>query len=230
MRWKFKNITAKAVRDMLKSEKWRKSADLWEKTGDWKRDYEAIYINSEDEVLIVWKTLTPGKGRLFPTSEHYLETVDDLKTIRKPEHMLEALREYGEDFPAHIPSLLEKMPALFNLAPESLDFSIESLAHLQSRVKRYGYEKSVHAPYLPSLVAYLGEIIRRKLKGEWRMRYDKTFDIWEPHIVDQQGNVCNSWILLANVEDGWISNLASIVEWEIKMRRPAHEKFWSMKS
>jgi hypothetical protein len=46
------------------------------------------------------------------------------------------------------------------------------------------------------LIAYVGEVVRIAINGEWQMRQDNDSDIWEPMIASQNGKVSSFCILI----------------------------------
>ncbi|MCU0544791.1 MAG: hypothetical protein MUE44_21910 [Oscillatoriaceae cyanobacterium Prado104] len=60
---------------------------------------------------------------------------------------------------------------ILDILDDRLDFSYESLDVVSSQAESYGSDK-VQAYLYDNLVAYIGEVIRRKVKGNWDVRQD----------------------------------------------------------
>lgn len=58
-----------------------------------------------------------------------------------------------------------------DISDDRLDFSCESLDVVSSQAESYGSEK-VQTYLYDNVVAYVGEVIRRKVKGNWDLRQD----------------------------------------------------------
>lgn len=107
-------------------------------------------------------------------------------------HVLVGVLPQGPDFAEQVEALIAELPGLLNLTPADLDFSSESFAKIEPKLRRKGREKCLQPPIFPALVAYIGESLRRKFNGRWYMRLDKGDKrVWIPWIVASNGNLCN---------------------------------------
>jgi hypothetical protein len=94
-----------------------------------------------------------------------------------------------EHFIDAIPELLRALPGLLDLDPAALDFSEASLGPVDVAVRRLGQHRVLTAEIFPSVLAYVGEVIRRGVGGRWELRRDEN-DEWDPWVVAPDGREC----------------------------------------
>lgn len=70
-----------------------------------------------------------------------------------------------------IDELIDELVKCLDILRDQLDFSYKSLDILSSKAEDYGFEK-IQAELYDNLVAYVGEVIRRRVKGYWVVRED----------------------------------------------------------
>jgi len=108
------------------------------------------------------------------------------RALERQDQLLDVLPQ-PERFNRDVPSLVAALPALLRIDACLLDFSEGSLDALDSAIRRLGCERILVAEVFPSLVAYVGEVIRRQVNGSWEVRTTREGTRHEPDIVDPAG-------------------------------------------
>lgn len=109
-------------------------------------------------------------------------------------HILQGAISSPDAFLLGIPGLIRALAEKLGIEAEALDGSMESLGDLEERVWELGGEKFSEPAHLLPLITYLGEVIRRQVGGEWRVRYEAADGVWEPYVVDPEGRFYNPWL------------------------------------
>lgn len=183
------SVTRKAIQELLKDSQWIVDEELSSKVAPNK-----VYVHPDGRLL---NAFTFGNGKLYPKREEFnklLQIMEENKG-RGAQHILAGRFPYGEEFPQHVPQLIDDLATLLKIPRSELDGSMESLSNVEAKVKRLGRKKCLEAPIFPALVAYMGEVMRLQIRGRWDMRLaisdDKT---WEPWIFDSEGRSCTPFI------------------------------------
>ncbi len=110
------------------------------------------------------------------------------------QHVLRNRLPFGEQFPAHVPALIDELARLLSISREVLDLTYESVQVLSGKVEQRGRMQCISSPVFACIVAYLGEVQRNEVHGQWHMvRSPQDPETWEPWIVDPLGRSCNPW-------------------------------------
>jgi hypothetical protein len=179
-----KRLTKKQVQELIESEGklHEEFTKLFEESySNGEKDQPQVYELSNDRFLFVFdpKGLSlPGKGDIYP-KERLLRTIrwrqkvrDDYANNRGSsvahwiyysKHKVELINKIDE--------LIAELVKCLDVSHDELDFSYKSLDILSSKAEDYGYEK-IQAELYDNLVAYVGEVIRRRVKGHWVVRED----------------------------------------------------------
>jgi hypothetical protein len=114
----------------------------------------------------------------------------DVERIKQGYSPMQEMLPQGEGFAAAVPELLRDAPARLGIDAAALDFSVESVAFADKAVRRLGRTKASSPEVFPSLLAYIGEVVRRRVADgrRWEMRLGDDGRTWEPWIVDTRGN------------------------------------------
>ena len=72
-----------------------------------------------------------------------------------------------------IGELVDELVRCLDISHEQLDFSYKSLDIVSDKAENYGLEK-VQSNLYDNLVAYVGEVIRRRVKGHWQVISDNA--------------------------------------------------------
>ena len=102
-------------------------------------------------------------------------------------HPLNKVLPRPERFRTDVAAMVAELPTLLNIKPQLLDYSEESLDAVDKAIKRLGSERILTAEVFPSLIAYVGEVIRRHVRGAWELRSTQEGTRLEPEIVEITG-------------------------------------------
>jgi hypothetical protein len=140
-----------------------------------------VYKLPSGSALLV---LADGKGRWYDSYQE-MEAFLDEKTTSGFQDVLPQQKHFIEE----VENLLGQLPRLIGVAEGELDLTESSLA-IVDRALRHVDESEVLTPEVfPALLAYVGEVIRRRIDGEWQIR-EQADGTWEPDIVDKRGRQC----------------------------------------
>lgn len=140
-----------------------------------------VYELSNDRFLFVFDpkgSSIYGKGDIY-SKEYFLRSIRWTQKVRD-----DYANNRGNSvshwiyFSKNKAQLVDKIDELINqlainldILYEELDYSYKSLDIISSNAESYGIEK-VQADLYDNLVAYVGEVIRRRVKGDWVVRED----------------------------------------------------------
>lgn len=104
--------------------------------------------------------------------------------IMKPLHILTGIETYGEEFPQKVPVLIQELAIALNIEIDKLDKSEDSLTLID--LYFFNNTDTIDEAFLNAnimrLEAYQGEIFMKKYGGEWKVEYNREFDIYVPFI------------------------------------------------
>jgi len=146
------------------------------------------YILDDGGALV----LAPGgSGRHWDSFDGFMEWIQALEErAAEGRSALGEVLPLGNDFLNHIPQLVESLPRLLQVEPSALDGTERSIDLIDSLIDERGSDDFLSADTFQSLVAYVGEVIRRRIGGQWDVRVGADGRTWEPDIVDRQGRRC----------------------------------------
>ena len=153
------------------------------------------YQFSDGRILFLFEG-EPATGSLWDSRSAVLES------LRRPtestrDHVLNGRFPLGRNFPERIPELVAHLADQLELQDEELNFTVESLKRLDARMKeRIKPEDRLGSGVFPSLVAYLGEVVRQRVEGTWEMRHAGHAEVWEPWIHSPDGREFAPFICL----------------------------------
>ncbi len=138
-----------------------------------------VYELSDDRFLFVFdpkEVSIGGKGDIYTRADFSLSIRRRQKVredhangrIHTTDHWI-YYSKYKEQLVNKIDELVDELGNCLDVSRELLDFSYKSLDILSIKSEDYGLEK-VQAELYDNLVAYVGEVIRRRLKGHWIVR------------------------------------------------------------
>src|SRR2546423_14737453 len=117
-----------------------------------------------------------GAGFVFPDGRgrHYTSYNDMLEEHLAMEAWAETgndmatdLFPSGEDFIERIPQLVTELPRLIDVEASTLDTTESSIDAIDAAIDAAGSEPFLAGDVFQSLIAYVGEVIRRAIGGRW---------------------------------------------------------------
>ncbi len=179
-------IPKKTVQTLLQDSGWTVDPELSHET-------EKVYQHPNGRILIYF---TDGFARLFEAHERqtYLDMVEttrkEIAEYPQGRHILAGRLPQGKDFITHITDLINELPVFLNMRIEDFDYSEVSLEKISLKLKKQGRAKCTTPPLFPALVAYMGEVMCRRVNGVWRMRLSGDTKTWVPFVVAPGGRQC----------------------------------------
>jgi hypothetical protein len=142
-----------------------------------------VFALADGRALIFFER---GRSKLFPSRDELAAAYRaDMERIRGGYSPLLDVLPQGQGFAAAVPELLRDAPALLAIDASALDFSVKSVALLDDAVRRLGRTKALTPEVFPSLLAYVGEVVRRVVDGRWEVRSEDGRS-WIPCVVDER--------------------------------------------
>lgn len=170
-----RRLSKKGVRDLLAADPGAPDADVSDLILGEARQF------SDGSVL---KLDVDGRGILYESRTQLLAALAAMKKQFGSGHLLEGLLPQGEEFPSHVSRLAEEFAHQFGFP---LAFEEKSLDGLDALVRRKRLCTFLNPTNFPRLLAYVGEIVRHTVRGEWKMALDEECGIWEPWIIAERG-------------------------------------------
>jgi len=142
-----------------------------------------VYVLSDGAALLLYPE---GKAIHLDSYEELVNRYrTNLQRAREGRGCIAELLPYPERFLTDVSTLTADLPRLLGIDVALLDCSEASLAVVDSAIRRLGAERVLTAEVFPSLVAYVGEVLRRQVNGSWEV--DTSGERHEPDIVDAAG-------------------------------------------
>ena len=117
-------------------------------------------------------------------------------------HILWGLNPYGSNFLIRLDDLFEKIIRLcdeLNIQKKRLDFSVDSLEVLDEIIFQTILDDEFYYEYYLSFLAYFGQTIATNSDYNWKMIYDKEYDLWEPMLIDSSDKTISIIVNVHNV-------------------------------
>jgi hypothetical protein len=159
--------------------------------------FNETYRCVNGKILAVSKS---GTGNLYGSVNDWQTELEELVDLgkREPVHILYNQLPSQEQFIEEIPSLISNLARELEIVPSELDRTQESLLILDqaiTRKNRQSYIDSSSKKILGSLIAYIGEVIRVAINGEWQIRQNSESG-WEPVIISSNGTTSSFCIMV----------------------------------
>jgi hypothetical protein len=179
-----KRLTKKQVQELIKSEGklHEEFTDFFEETySTGYKNQPQVYELSNDRFLFVFDPkgiMIPGRGDIY-SKEYFLRWIRWMQKVREDytnsrsssvEHWI-YYSKHRAQLVNKISELVDELVRYLDISHDQLDFSYKSLDVLSSKSEDCELEK-VQAELYDNLVAYVGEVIRRRVKGHWVIRED----------------------------------------------------------
>ena len=179
-----KRLTKKQVQELIKSEGklHEEFTDFFEETySTGYKNQPQVYELPNDRFLFVFDPngiMIPGRGDIY-SKEYFLRWIRWMRKVRgNYTNSRSSSVEHWTYYSKHRSQLVNKISVLvdelveyLDISHYQLDFSYKSLDVLSSKSEDCELEK-VQAELYDNLVAYVGEVIRRRVKGHWVIRED----------------------------------------------------------
>jgi hypothetical protein len=179
-----KRLTKKQVQDLIKCEgrlheEYTKLFKETYTTGYVKQDL--VYELSNDRFLFVFDPngiLLAGKGDIYP--KDYFERFvkwqirinnDNANNRGNSISHWMYYSKYKDKLIDHIDQLVDELSEKLQIDPKQLDKSYKSLDIVSKQTELYNIDKAITDLY-DNLVVYIGEVIRNKVKGTWKITMD----------------------------------------------------------
>lgn len=178
--------------------------------------FNKTYQCADGKILAVSKA---GTGNLYNSVNDWQSELDELVELgkREPVHILYNQIPSAERFMEEIPSMISNIAKKFEINPFELDKTLESMLILDKAIARnnqLSYANN-NMEILGSLIAYIGEVIRITINGEWLIKQDSGSSAWEPVIVAQNGKIASFCIIvfdeLYEAEESSFYDIASML-------------------
>ncbi len=176
-----KRLNKKQVRELIESE--GKLHEEFTKFFEKEISHPQIYELSNDRFLYVFNprgSILPGKGNLY-SRDAFLRMVRWVERVRQDyannrgssgEHW-RYYSKHKEQLIDRVSELVDELSDRLEIPTQQLDFSYKSLDVVSSKAEAYGLEK-VQAELYDNLVCYVGEVLWRRVKGEWTIECDSS--------------------------------------------------------
>ncbi len=160
-----------------------------------------------------------GTGNLYDSINDWQTELDELSELRKlePVHILYNQIPSRERFIQEIPRLISRLAKEFEVDLSELDNTLESLLIIDQAIEsknRQNYIDNSNKRILGSLIAYVGEVIKTAINGEWLIKQNNGAN-WEPVIVDPSGETSSFYITvfdeLYEAEESSFHDIASML-------------------
>jgi hypothetical protein len=112
------------------------------------------------------------------------------------------------------------LPRLIDVEASTLDATESSIDAIDAAIDAAGSEPFLAGDVFQSLLAYVGEVVRRAIGGRWDLLSQDDGRTWEPDIIDAQGNRCNLLRVYKEIlEHGEEGNLRAFAHHTIRTHR-----------
>ncbi len=179
-----KRLTKKQVQDLLKSEGrlHNEYTEVFKETyvtGHIKQDY--VYELPNDRFLFVFDpndTSLGSKGDIYP-KDYFVKFVKWNKRVKEDyannrgssvDHW-KYYSKYQSKLIDHIDQLVSELSDRLKIDIKQLDKSYKSLDIVSKQTELFDIDKAITDIY-DNLVAYVGEVIRKKVNGKWKINVD----------------------------------------------------------
>ncbi|AXE19190.1 hypothetical protein DR864_16240 [Runella rosea] len=183
-----RRLTKKQVQDLIKSEgrlhdEYTKESKETYASGYIKQDL--VYELPNDRILFVFDpngTLLAGKGDIYP-KDYFAKSVKWHKRVKDDyannrgssvDHW-RFYSKYQSNLINQVDRLISELADKLQIDIKQLDKSYKSLDIVSIQTELYDIDKALTDIY-DNLVAYVGEVIRKKVNGQWKISIDYDGD------------------------------------------------------
>ncbi|HEY0167756.1 MAG TPA: hypothetical protein VGB75_12015 [Jatrophihabitans sp.] len=172
------------------------------------------YRLPEDKLLLV---IPDGNGRLFQSRTEVLHLAKEWTGERRhPTHVMAEWLPRGPEFVTDVMRLAGELAGQLE---EELGGTSEGLDAVDGLVRRRGADVYLEREQFLRLLAYVGELVRHRVEGNWCMVHTADDRIWEPWIVEPSGYRHQIFALLLGQLRVWgtFSSLRRAIEHDLKI-------------
>jgi len=179
--------------------------------------YQTYALNDGSALVVAHD----GTGRHWASYDDLVERCRELEKAAKTESdALPDLFPSRREFIQQAPQLMRELPRLIDVDASTLDATESSIDAIDAAIDAAGSEPFLTADVFQSLVAYVGEVIRRAIGGRWELRSPDDGRTWEPDVIDARGERCNLLrVYKEMLEHGEEGNLRAFVHHTIRTHR-----------
>jgi hypothetical protein len=177
-----------------------------------------MYVLDDGGALLV---LPDGTGRHWTTYSEMLEVYRaGEEEAKHGDDSFADLPPSGKNFVDQVPQLVTSLPRLIDVEASTLDATESSIDAIDAAIDAAGSEPFLAGDVFQSLLAYVGEVVRRAIGGRWDLLSQDDGRTWEPDIIDAQGNRCNLLRVYKEIlEHGEEGNLRAFAHHTIRTHR-----------
>ena len=182
MKPRSRNISEAKVWELLSSVEHHVDAELSARLGTL-----VVYRLADGRALVTQPPFDLS-GRLYDSYDEMIEMLKEVEEEAKrgPVSVAEDLK-LDEYFSEHAQSLADKVPDVIRVEARRCDFSLASLDHIDRALRKMPHNRRLAPKRIVPLLAYFGEVVRRRTDGRWLMRRVERSDYSEPFIVVDDG-------------------------------------------
>ncbi len=157
--------------------------------------FDTTYKCDNDKVLAVGKD---NAGNLYDSISDWQTELNRLMELNNlaPVHILYNQIPSRDRFIQEVPHLISRLAQELKINLAELDQTLSSLLIIDRKIKRKNKQDyTSNKKLLGSLIAYIGEVIKANINGEWLITTSNQAE-WEPVIIASTGQVTSFCILV----------------------------------
>ena len=142
-----------------------------------------VYRLASGAALLVFED---GRGRSYDSYDEFRAFIGKQSDRL---HVAQHAIPHEQNFLDQLPGLIAGLANLIGVDNARLDLTEPSLGVVDHALRRLGKTTVLTPEIFPSVVAYVGEVIRRRIGGSWKL-IGTSEGRWEPEIIDRGGRGC----------------------------------------
>ncbi len=150
------------------------------------------FVSNEGKIVFVFED---GKGVLYESVESLNRILENAKKKTESINIFSS-KSICEDFIFNKEYLCKTICGIFKIPNKDLNYSEDSLDVIEHSIKVIGYSKCHASKYIKPIIAYVGEVIRCKVKnGAWTI-LETSDNLYEPIIADSHGKIYQPYFIV----------------------------------
>ncbi len=157
--------------------------------------FDKTYQCTNGKVLAIGKD---GNGNLYDSVNDWQKELNGLTELNNlaPVHILYNQIPSRDRFVQEVPHLISRLAQELKINLAELDQTLISLLIIDREIKSKNKQDYMsNKKLLGLLIAYIGEVIKLSINGEWLIKKSNEPE-WEPVIIDSTGKVTSFCILV----------------------------------